>query len=201
MSIVMRVLLKNLRSAIQQICYPSICVYCHKLCKARHIFCKECFDLINILEKEERCSCCFSACLEPYCLSCMHQANIKQAYVSEQEGPIYALLEKILKGQYYRVPAIAALMAYQYLRLDFSLPDYIVPIYSTHKKLSILLAKKISKILQVPHRRFFLKKLEKSHVLLIGFKQDQSYDKSIQTVKKKSPKILIGFTLIGPSSF
>jgi hypothetical protein len=131
----------------------------------------------------------------------MHQANIKQAYVSEQEGPIYALLEKILKGQYYRVPAIAALMAYQYLRLDFSLPDYIVPIYSTHKKLSILLAKKISKILQVPHRRFFLKKLEKSHVLLIGFKQDQSYDKSIQTVKKKSPKILIGFTLIGPSSF
>lgn len=131
----------------------------------------------------------------------MHQANIKQAYVSEQEGPIYALLEKILKGQHYRVPAIAALMAYQYIRLDFSLPDYIVPIYSTHKKLSILLAKEISKILQVPHRRFFLKKLEKSHVLLIGFKQDQSYDKSIQTVKKKSPKTLMGFTLIGPSSF
>lgn len=196
----MRVLLKNLRSVIQQICYPSICIYCHKLCNSkRHIFCKECFDLIDILEKEDRCSYCFSACLES--LPCIHQINIKQAYVSEQEGPLCTLLEKILQGQYYRVPAIAALMAYQYLRWDFSMPDYIVPIYSTHKKLAILLAKEISKILQVPHRRFFLKKLENRHVLLIGFQQDQSYDKSIQVVKKINPKTLMGFTLLGPSSF
>jgi len=196
----MRVFLKNLKSAIQQICYPSICVYCHKLCHSkRHIFCKECFDLIDILEKEERCSCCFSASCES--LHCIHQINIKQAYVSEQEGPICALLEKILKGQHYRVPAVAALMAYQYLRWDFSLPDYIVPIYSAHKKLSILLAKEMSKILQVPHRRFFLKKLRNSHVLLIGFQQDESYNKSIQVIKKISPKTLMGFTLIGPSNF
>lgn len=198
----MRVLLKNLRSAIQQICYPSICIYCYKLCNSkRHIFCRECFYLIDLLEKEERCSCCFSACLEPSCLSCMHQTNIKQAYVSEQEGPLYALLEKVLKGQHYRVPAIAALMAYQYLRLDFSLPDYIVTNLHAHKKLSILLAKEISKILQVPYRRFFLKKLQNSHVLLIGFQQDQSYDKSIQAIEKENPKSLIGFTLLGPLSF
>lgn len=198
----MRVLLKNLRSIVQQICYPPICIYCHKFCHSkRHIFCKECFDLIDILEKEERCPCCFSACLEPYCLSCMHQTNIKQAYVSEQEGPLYALLEKILKGQHYRVPAIAALMTYQFIRLDFSLPDYILPVYSTHKKLSILLAKEISKILQVPHRRFFFKKLRKSHILLVGFQQDQIYDKSIKVVKKINPKTLIGFTFLGPLSF
>ncbi|KAG6558598.1 hypothetical protein RHABOEDO_001501 [Candidatus Rhabdochlamydia oedothoracis] len=194
----MKVLLKNLSRAIQQICYPSICIYCHKLCNSkRHIFCEECFDLINILEKEERCSCCFSASYEPYCLSCTHQTNIKQAYVSEQRGPLYALLEKILKGQHYRIPAVAALMAYQYIRLDFSLPDYIIPNLCKHKRLSILLAKEISKILQVPHRRFFLKKVRNSHVLLIGFQQDQSYDKSMQVVKKENPEILIGFTLIG----
>ncbi|VHO01996.1 hypothetical protein [Candidatus Rhabdochlamydia sp. T3358] len=198
----MRFLLKNLTSTIQQICYPSICIYCHKLCHSKkHIFCKECFDLIDILGKEERCSCCFSACLEPYCLSCIQQASVKQAYVSEQEGPICVLLEKILNGQYYRVPAVAALMAYQYIREDFSLPDYIVPNLYRHKKLSVLLAKEISKILHVPHRRFFLKKLRNSHVLLIGFRQDQSYEKSLQVVKKVNPKTLMGFTLIGPSSF
>ncbi|QZA58426.1 hypothetical protein [Candidatus Rhabdochlamydia porcellionis] len=198
----MRVLLKNLSGVIQKICYPSICIYCHELCNSkRHIFCKECFDLIDILEKEERCSCCFSASYESYCLSCMHQANIKQAYVSEQKVPLYALLEKVLKGQHYRVPSIAALMAYQYLRLDFSLPDYIVPNLCTHKKLSILLAKEMSKILQVPHRRFFLKKLQNSHVLLISFQQDQSYDKSIQIIKRENPKSLMGLTLLGPLSF
>ncbi|PWU14247.1 MAG: hypothetical protein C5B45_04710 [Chlamydiae bacterium] len=197
----MSVLLNNVKSVFQQICYPSICVYCHKPCHSqRHIFCKECFDLIDILEKEERCSCCFSACLEPYCSSCTHQ-SMKQAYVSEQEGPLYVLLEKILKGQHYRTPAIAALMAYQYLRWDYPLPDYIVPVYSAQKKLAILLAKEMSKILQVPHRRFFLKKLRNSRVLLIGFQQDQGYDKSIQVIQKKTPKTLIGFTLLGPSSF
>ncbi|MDR2539699.1 MAG: hypothetical protein LBC45_03750 [Chlamydiales bacterium] len=198
----MRALLKNVRSAIQQLCYPSICIYCHNLCDAkRHIFCKECFDLMDLLEKEERCSCCFFISYEPYCLSCVHQTHIKQAYVSEQGGPLFALLEKVLKGQYYRVPAIAALMAYQYLRLDFSLPDYIVPNLCIHKKLSIFLAKEISKILQVPHRRFFLKKLRNSHVLLIGFQQDKSYDKSIQIIKEIHPKTLMGLTLLGPLSF
>jgi len=196
----MRVLLK-IRSAIQQICYPSICIYCHKLCNSkRHIFCRECFDLIDLLEKEERCSCCFCISDELYCLSCMHQ-TVKQVYVSEQEGPLYALLEKILQGQHYRVPAIAALMAYQYLKLDFSLPDYIVPNLYAHKKLAILLAKEISKILQVPYRRFFLRKLQNSHVLLTCFQQDQSYDKSIQVIEKENPKTLMGFTLLGPLSF
>lgn len=131
----------------------------------------------------------------------MHQTNIKQAYVSEEKTPLYALLEKIFKGQHYRVPAIAALMAYQYLRLDFSLPDYIVPNLCTHKKLAILLAKEVSKILQVPHKRVFLKKLRNSHVLLIDFQQDQSYDKSIQIIKRENPKILMGLTLLGPLNF
>ena len=130
----------------------------------------------------------------------MHQ-TVKQVYVSEQEGPLYALLEKILQGQHYRVPAIAALMAYQYLKLDFSLPDYIVPNLYAHKKLAILLAKEISKILQVPYRRFFLRKLQNSHVLLTCFQQDQSYDKSIQVIEKENPKTLMGFTLLGPLSF
>lgn len=199
---VMSVVLNNLKSFFQQICYPSICIYCHKLCPSkRYIFCKECFDLIDILEKDERCPCCFSACLELACLSCMHQANVKQVYISEQEGPLHALLEKILKGQHYRVPAIAALMTYQYIRLNFPLPDYVVSVNSTHKKLSILLAKEISKLLQVPHRRLFFKKLLNSHVLLVGLQQDQSYDKSIQIIRKENPKSLIGLTLLGPLSF
>ena len=131
----------------------------------------------------------------------MHQANVKQVYISEQEGPLHALLEKILKGQHYRVPAIAALMTYQYIRLNFPLPDYVVSVNSTHKKLSILLAKEISKLLQVPHRRLFFKKLLNSHVLLVGLQQDQSYDKSIQIIRKENPKSLIGLTLLGPLSF
>ena len=91
-------------------------------------------------------------------------------------------------------------MAYQYLRLNF-LPDYIIPNLYTHKKLSILLAKEISKILQVPYRRFFLKKLRNSHVLLIGLQQDRGYDKSIQVIEKENPKALMGFTFLGPLSF
>lgn len=131
----------------------------------------------------------------------MCQSNIKQIYISEQEGPLYALLEKIFKGQHYRVPIVAALMAYQYLRWDFSLPDYIIPNLCTHKKLSVLLVKEMSKILQVPYRRFSLKKLQNSHVLLISFQQDRSYNKSIQVIEKENPKTLMGFTFLGPLSF
>lgn len=131
----------------------------------------------------------------------MDQSHIKQAYVSEQEGPIHALLKKALSQQYYRIPALAALMAYQYIRLDFSLPDYIIPVYSTHKKLSILLGKEIGKILQVPCRRFFLKKLQNKHVLLTGFQMDQNYKKTALMLEKVHPKSLMGITLVGPSSF
>lgn len=195
----MRVLLRNLRSIVQQIFYPSICIYCHKLCNAkRQIFCKECFDLISLLDKEGRCSYCFCISDEP-CSSCIHQ-TLKQAYVSEQEGPLYALVEKVFSGQHYRIPAIAALMAYQYLRLGFSLPDYIIPNLSLHKKQTLLLAKEMSKILQAPYRKFFLKKLRNSHILLVEFQQDQSYEQSLQAVKKINPKTLIGFTLLGPLS-
>lgn len=201
-SIVMRSFLKNLGSAIQKICYPSICLYCHKICEnKRYIFCAECFYLIDILEQEERCRTCFSPSTESYCLSCRHQSNIKQAYVCEQEGPVPALLKSILNHQHYRVPAVAALIAYQYIRLDFPLPDYIVPIYSTHKKLSILLAKEVGKILQAPCKQFFLEKLQNKHVLATGFQLDQNYDQTMQVLKKRNPKILMGITLIGPSSF
>lgn len=161
----------------------------------------ECFYLINILEKEERCLTCFCLSHTPYCLSCMHQFHIKQAYVSEQEGPIHALLKKALSQQYYRISAVAALMAYQYIRLDFPLPDYIIPVYGKHKKLDILLSKEIGKILQVPCRRFFLKKLQNNHVLLTGFQMDQNYNKTALMLEKIHPKSVMGITLIGPSSF
>lgn len=198
----MRSFSKPLARTIQKICYPSICLSCHKLCDGKkRIFCTECFCLINILEQEERCLTCFSPSNEPYCLFCMHQSNSKQAYVSEAEGPIYALVKKVLNQQYYRIPAVAALMAYQYIRLDFPLPDYIIPAYSTHKKLSVLLAKEVGKILQVPYRRFFLKKLQNKHVLLTGFQMDQNCKKTALILEKIHPKTLLKITLIGPSSF
>ncbi|MGL4540510.1 MAG: hypothetical protein ACRCU0_05995 [Candidatus Rhabdochlamydia sp.] len=198
----MRRFSQSLASTIQKICYPSICLHCHKLCDGKkRIFCTECFCLINFLEKEERCLTCFSPSNKPYCLACMHQAHIKQAYVSEPEGPIHILLKKVLSQQYYRIPAVAALMAYQYIKLDFPLPDYIIPTYSAPKKLSILLAKEVSKILQVPHRRFFLKKLQNRHVLLTGFQMDQNYKKTALMLEKIHPKTLMGITLIGSSSF
>lgn len=198
----MRRFSKSLARMIQKICYPSICLHCHKLCDGKkRIFCTECFYLINVLEQEERCLTCFSPSHNPYCLACMHQPHIKQAYVSEAEGPIHTLLKKVLSQQYYRIPAIAALIAHQYIKLDFPLPNYIVPTDSKHRKSSILLAKEVSKILQVPHRRFFLKKLQNNHVLLTGFQMDQNYKKTALMLEKMHPKTLMGITLIGPSSF
>lgn len=189
----MKVLIRKLGNIIQKICYPSICEYCHKLCNdKRTIFCTECFYLINLLDQEGRCPSCFSMEDERhYC-----KASIKQIYVSEKEGPIDALLQKVLKGQHYRVPAIAALMAYQYLRLNLPLPDYIVP--SSGKKLPISLAKEMGKILQVPYCRIFLQM--HAHVLLASFQMDQSYDAAIEKLQKIHPKTLTGITLFGADS-
>lgn len=189
----MKTLIRKLGSVLQKVCYPSICIYCHKLCHdKRTIFCAECFYLINLLDQEGRCSCCFSIEEEGHCCK-----GIKQIYVSEKEGPIDALLQKILGGQHYRVPAVAALMAYQYVRLRLPLPDYVVP--SSRKKLSVLLAKEMSKILQVPYRRVFFKK--HTHILLASFQIDQSHDAAIEKLQKIHPKTLMGIALVGNSRF
>jgi hypothetical protein len=189
--------IKKLGITLQKICYPSICVHCYKLCNDKSsIFCAECFYLINLLDQEERCSYCFTCLLEGDCLSCTQNPRTRQLYVSEKEGPIDALLQKILLGQHYRVPAAAALMTYQYLRLNKPLPDYVVP--TSRKKLSVLLAKEISKILHVPYCRIFLKK--HSHILLAGFQMDRDYNTSMEKLQKVYPKTLMGLTLVGLES-
>lgn len=186
--------IRKLGRILRKICYPSICVYCHKLCKdKRSIFCSECFYLINLLDQEERCPYCFICSCTGDCLFCKQNPPIRQIYVSEKEGPINALLQKILSGQHYRVPAAAALMTYQYLRLSLPLPDCIVPV--SRKNISVLLAKEVSKILHVPYRRGFLK--EDAHVLLTGFQIDHNYSIAIEKLQKMRPKTLTGITLVG----
>lgn len=127
-------LAKHCGKAFLHLAYPPICLHCREPIQEKFsIFCGECFLQLELIDPLERCPYCFSADFYPekrVCPQCSRRAPIlnRTAAVFDYIGPAADLIRGMKYGnQPYLAKGAAAFMAAQIVRLDWPLPDYIVP--------------------------------------------------------------------------
>lgn len=144
--------------------YPPLCLHCGESVEENlHHLCKSCLHLLELIDPLERCPICFSpqeARIKAICKSCQQTPHpLRQcASVFEYLGPAASLVKKMkYSNQPYLAKGLAGYLAAQFLRLEWPLPDIIVPvpISFTHwvdrgYNQSLLLAHELSLILEVP---------------------------------------------------
>ncbi len=144
--------------------YPPLCLHCHQSRRSNEpIFCRDCLELMKLIEPLERCPLCFSMQYDAErsnCRDCRQRPPILDRIASafDYVGPPASLVRALkYGGQTYLADGAASYMCLQFLQLKWSMPDVIVPVPMSRLRLlergynqSRLLGKKISAILNVP---------------------------------------------------
>lgn len=145
--------------------YPPICIHCNECLESDcHLFCHTCRLLFDQIDPASRCPLCFSPDfihrMQKCCDHCrQHPKKIKRiASVFDYEGPPATLIKQLkYGGQFYLAKGAGALMAVQFLSLDWPMPDFIIPMPMARlRKMergynqSELLAESLAKVLGVP---------------------------------------------------
>jgi ComF family protein len=151
---------EQIKEAFLQFIYPPLCLHCEERLEQRLIFCETCTSLLEIIDPSERCPTCFGT-LSSSCQTCLEKKEkviYRTGAVFDYIGPPATLLKKLKYGQQpYLAEGAAAFLAAQFIRLDWPLPDALVPtpLSFTHwigrgYNQSELLANHLSSLLQVP---------------------------------------------------
>lgn len=144
--------------------YPPQCLHCGSgVYDPEDRFCEGCTSLLELIDPAERCPECFSSYYDPeirYCVSCFkHRSYVTRAAAAfPYEGPARSIVRKMkYANQPYLAQGAASYMVAQFTRLDWPMPDLIVPVPMavTHRFLrgynqSVLLAQHIAEMLQRP---------------------------------------------------
>jgi len=128
-------LLTQLSKSFIDLIYPPLCLHCFNgLEKEQPLFCRSCLELLVPIDPEERCPYCFSMDFEKMrescCQSCSESPPIidRTAAVFDYEGPAATLVKRLkYGGQSYLAKGAGAYMAAQFIRLEWPLPDAIIP--------------------------------------------------------------------------
>jgi competence protein ComFC len=118
-------------AALKNLIFPSLCLHCKE--ESRHLLCPSCFQLLTLLDSEERCRHCFSSTSEgrrvcPRCIERRHFFK-QTASAFEQMGPASSLLREFREADRpHLAESLAAFMALQLMHLNWPLPDLIVPV-------------------------------------------------------------------------
>lgn len=127
----LRVLLERLGDSFSSFLYPPLCLHCREVTGSpRDLLCSHCLSLLDLLNPTERCRTCFST-ESSYCSLCAKQSlHLDQVGAPfDYEGPAASLIKSFkYGGRVYLASGIAAYMAAQYVRLDWPLPNRIVPV-------------------------------------------------------------------------
>ncbi len=156
--------------------YPPLCLFCEQKTDAtRHLFCSTCLQHLTLLTLDQRCPRCFKNLEESkHCPSCKsHPTHFKcSAATCEKFGPPLSLLRHYEQGNSAVAKTIGSMMALQLIQLDWPLPDWIIP-FPTHLfprllargKLTQMVAREISRILEKPVALALKKKITFSYFL------------------------------------
>lgn len=118
-------------NSLLHLVYPSLCGYCHDLLESRHkILCPSCSSNLTLMDAEERCIKCFTACqsFSGVCKQCQKRPTsyLKMAACFDHYGPAAGLVN-VLKDRPLLKMALASWMALQIEKLNWPLPDLIIP--------------------------------------------------------------------------
>jgi len=156
--------LNSLFSSLQHLFYPAFCIHCKSaLHQNQKLLCTPCFDLLELLETDERCPYCFSTDYHKrnqVCGRCLKQPRLfdGMAAAFEYTGPAASLIKHLKYAkQPYLAKGCAPFLCAQFLQLNWPLPDYIVPVPMSRTHLfmrgfnqSLLIAQELSRLIEKP---------------------------------------------------
>lgn len=144
--------------------YPARCLHCRLLLPPESlVLCSSCASLLELIDPDERCPMCFNLLPEDgiqICQECLHCPSFYQRMgsVFDYMGPAASMVKRLKYGNRpYLAQGMAAFMVAQFDRLDWPLPDALIPVplSFTHwlergYNQSALLAEEMGKLLQRP---------------------------------------------------
>jgi competence protein ComFC len=137
--------------------YPPLCVHCKELQRSqRELLCSVCLNLLELIESSERCPVCFAS-RGSEIHTCTH-STFRHAAAFDYFGPAAALVRELkYSGRVDLAAPLAGYMGVQFSRLNWPLPDVIVPVpisffrfLSRGYNQSTLLANHLGQILDRP---------------------------------------------------
>lgn len=144
--------------------YPPLCLHCSQtLPNGDHPLCQSCLSLMEMIDPTERCPLCFSADFQierRICPECFRQIQFLDGIgaVFDYVGPAATLIKKMKYGDMpYLKTGLGAYLAAQFFRMEWPMPDIIVPVPMAFTHLlergynqSTLLAEGISSLIDRP---------------------------------------------------
>lgn len=163
-------MLTKIGKGLLNLIYPPLCLHCKAtLYSDSHLLCGDCLGLLELIEPSERCPYCFSYCYEQkVCSDCRKRHPIFNGLAASFDyvGPAETLVRRLkYSDQPYLAKGCGAYLSAQFLRLEWPIPDVIVPvpIALTHwlergYNQSLLIAETFSEILERPVQDALLRK-------------------------------------------
>lgn len=153
----------HLKKSFFHLVYPPHCLHCGDRLSEELLLCPVCSSLLELIEIGERCPLCFGhdySKAARRCGKCVHGEQIyyRMASAFEYRGPAVSLLQKLKDtDRAYLAEGLGAFLAVQFDRLQWPVPDAIVPVplpasywLERRDNPSTLLAKALASFLQVP---------------------------------------------------
>lgn len=125
-------MLKRLWNSFCDLCWPPSCFHCQENAIHRdHLLCESCAQQMEMLDLDYRCKRCFSI-KDPAlpCFECLQSRSpfCAIASVFDYEGPASTLVKQLKYGHYaFLAEAMGAYLTLQAMKLNWPIPDYIIP--------------------------------------------------------------------------
>jgi competence protein ComFC len=125
---------KYFRSFVNLI-YPPICLHCKQsLNQDNHLLCEACLAILELADPSERCLFCFSPeslSEQQICSECLIKPPILNGMAAafDYVGPSACLVRKLkYSDQAFLAKGCGGYLAAQFLRLEWPIPDVIIPV-------------------------------------------------------------------------
>jgi ComF family protein len=152
------------KNSLCHLIYPSRCLHCREhLPPETTLLCNSCAELLELINPDERCQTCFIPSKNgstDHCKNCHDNPSLfyQKAAVFDYIGPAATLVKKIkYANQPFLARGMGAFLAAQFDRLDWPLPDALVPVPISFSRWiergynqSLLMADEMAKFLNIP---------------------------------------------------
>lgn len=122
--------------------FHDLCLHCG-VASTRHLFCEVCADNFELIQGEGRCTSCYKPSDKSLCYAC-YSGHLVAHNVATAFEPLTSAAA-LLKPVYAKLRA--SLLVYQFMRLDWPLPEVVFPE-------SRATAREVARLLKVPLRTF-----------------------------------------------
>jgi ComF family protein len=127
--------LKDLAYSFVNLAYPPLCIHCGEdIYEHGQYICRLCFEQLEEIDPSQLCPRCFSKkyhLTSKVCYDCQKNPCLftKSASAFEYLGPAGTIIKKMKYGEMpYLAKGAAAYMVRQMFRLDWPIPDVVVPV-------------------------------------------------------------------------